>query len=774
MMRRLLSYLLVLLAFSSCAREDYEKYGSQVINLTVVCEDSDTKTLTSGEAIYNENLISWVDFYFYPSGNTSQPATYYVHKDSGKQGSDSFLLDITSDVVGTNIFPAYPTQATSVTVFALVNCPLEKIAELGQSPTLDDIQDVAVTTDFLAELPQDHFMMSGSVNLTKQNQVVVASGTVEVSRYACKLTVGVEVMPHVEIPDASGERVASWEPMLGGMEIYLVDGNKTVKLSGEAQTPDYFSYRSSSRRFIDQTTGLPIDQHGDYMFTEPMYMYPQHWSYGSSQGTDKEPYLKLVVPWMRLNSGGYNSTQKQYYYKIMIPDDVRDEYKCSFVRNNWYHINVKVSILGSDKDDANVSVLGGLCYVVYWQDKDIVIKHAVVGNSRYLSVDNDNYVLNNLNSVEMGYTTSHPIEIVKSSISVTKPYFGEKAAGASLYGGTIRAGSDGKYIEYSESQRKNLSADGKDWLTDSGTSVVYNHPLINDISHENFDYSPYYVSFTIRHLDRPDDTRYMKTISLVQYPGIYIDVTHNPDVEQNNSHWGYVYVNGEQLTKSQFEKLPEYKDDVWKWQNNWRIVHYSKGGRDMFTIHVTVLPSDSDLVIGDPRTKEPVDLGYNFNTFVDVNGYQRTLMNYYPTDNTSSRTVNMISPSYRLTTKYSGIEYLGVAYKYAQYRCASIQENGFPAGRWRLPTMGEIQFIAKLSAKGVFEEQFSPNLPGYWSADGRVIKVQGDQVGLWGEDEVYKDPEGNTKALMRCVYDNWYWGDEQVPVDQPTWGDKPR
>ena len=50
------------------------------------------------------------------------------------------------------------------------------------------------------------------------------------------------------------------------------------------------------------------------------------------------------------------------------------------------------------------------------------------------------------------------------------------------------------------------------------------------------------------HMDRPDDARYMKTISLVQYPGIYIDVTHNPDVEQNNAHWGYVYVNGELLT----------------------------------------------------------------------------------------------------------------------------------------------------------------------------------------------------------------------------------
>ncbi|MEE3465391.1 MAG: hypothetical protein VZQ48_01435 [Candidatus Cryptobacteroides sp.] len=757
-----------------CAREEAgeQQEGNPVVKINVVCSDSQTKDLIPGEPTYNENLIDWVDFYFFPGGNTSQAATYYIHKESGKQGSDSFLFDMTSDVVNTNLFPSFPTQVNTVLVFALVNCPAAKVAELGESPTLDEIYDVSVTSDFTDALPMSHFIMSGSATLTKQNQVVVASGTVEVSRYACKLTVGVKVASSVQIPDSSGERVATWEPMLGGMEIYLVDGSKTVQLSGEASTPDYFNYRNASRRFIDQTTELPIEQHGDYLFTEPMYMYPQHWTYGSTQGTDKEPYLKLVLPWMRLNSGGYNSTQKQYYYKIMIPEDVRSEYKCSFVRNNWYHINVDVSILGSDKDEANVSILDGLCYVAYWQDKDVVIKQAIVGNSRYLSVDKDEYTLNNLNEVEMDYTTSHPVELVEESITVTKPYYGTKGASSSEVGGTIRENASGKYIEYSLAQRKALN-NGTDWLTNSGTSIVYRHKLINDINNAYFDYSPYYVSFTIRHLDRPDDERYMRTITLTQYPGIYIESTHNPDVEQNNAHWGYVYVNGEQFLKSQCDNEAKTKGEVWKYQNNWRVVHYSKGGRDMFTINVTVLPSDSDLVIGDPRTNDPVDLDYEFNTFVDVDGVQRSLENYYPTDSSTSRTVNMISPSFRISTKYSGIEYLGLAYNYAVRRCAAIQENGFPCGRWRLPTMGEIQFIATLSAKGVFEEQFSANLPGYWAADGRAIVVSNGKVTVVKDEDLTRDAEGNPKALMRCVYDNWYWGNDQVPVDQPTWGDAP-
>ena len=96
-------------------------------------------------------------------------------------------------------------------------------------------------------------------------------------------------------------------------------------------------------------------------------------------------------------------------------------------------------------------------------------------------------------------------------------------------------------------------------------------------------------------------------------------------------------------------------------------------------------------------------------------------------------------------------------------RCASIQENGFPAGRWRLPTQGEISFIAQLSANGVFVKQFDDN---YWTANG-VVQVKNNKV--------TPNPTA-TKAYIRCVYDSWYWGDDRI-LDgngDPTlfvWGD---
>ena len=55
-----------------------------------------------------------------------------------------------------------------------------------------------------------------------------------------------------------------------------------------------------------------------------------------------------------------------------------------------------------------------------------------------------------------------------------------------------------------------------------------------------------------------------------------------------------------------------------------------------------------------------------------------------------------------------------------------------------------------LSSNNAFTFLFSPN-SAYWSANGCVIPKSGGGV----------DDSNKTVALTRCVYDTWYWGDEQ-------------
>ena len=86
-------------------------------------------------------------------------------------------------------------------------------------------------------------------------------------------------------------------------------------------------------------------------------------------------------------------------------------------------------------------------------------------------------------------------------------------------------------------------------------------------------------------------------------------------------------------------------------------------------------------------------------------------------------------------------------------RCAMYQENGYPAGRWRLPTEAEFAFMMQLQADGTLPGLFA-NGCYYRIADGRKIHI-GDN------NNIIPYTESNSGTVyIRMVYDLWYWGDD--------------
>ena len=103
----------------------------------------------------------------------------------------------------------------------------------------------------------------------------------------------------------------------------------------------------------------------------------------------------------------------------------------------------------------------------------------------------------------------------------------------------------------------------------------------------------------------------------------------------------------------------------------------------------------------------------------------------------------------------------------AQKRCAAYQEDGFPAGRWRLPTSAEFDYIGKLCAEEKIPPIFSDGMY-YWSAT-RIYNYNQGNGGSITENT------SRTTAFMRCVYDDWYWGSNRINDRKVfTWGDAPR
>jgi hypothetical protein len=211
--------------------------------------------------------------------------------------------------------------------------------------------------------------------------------------------------------------------------------------------------------------------------------------------------------------------------------------------------------------------------------------------------------------------------------------------------------------------------------------------------------------------------------------------------------------------------------------DNYGGVHGLTGGNknpNMYVITTTVLPESSGYIIGDPRSLTVNNLSNNdwvsAKGIENLGGNNRKLQNYYPTLTTTDAR-STIAPKFRVASSYGVTN--SVTYTNAQYRCASYQEDGYPAGRWRLPTQSEVRFICQLSADGIIPTLFS-NGSKYWCAGGRVTPNANGTVTV-----ETNTGNNNTTGPVRCVYDEWYWEVSDYPRMPDnnvtfTWGDAAR
>lgn len=157
-------------------------------------------------------------------------------------------------------------------------------------------------------------------------------------------------------------------------------------------------------------------------------------------------------------------------------------------------------------------------------------------------------------------------------------------------------------------------------------------------------------------------------------------------------------------------------------------------------------------------------------------GDQNKLSYYYPTEETN-RTRKMLSPKYMVASSYGVTG--PISKENARKRCASYQEDGYPAGRWRLPTQAEVEYIVQLSAWKLIPVLFG-NVPqtgtsstNYWTANG-VVNVSYNTNG----DGTTSASTSTDNSYVRCVYDLWYWTDKTTDkgftLNQYVWGDKAR
>lgn len=750
------------LALASCSKDEgsvkeMEKSG---IAIDVICSKLSPITkagisgVKPGEDPYNENVIKTIDYFFYPDGKTNENAVLH-ERVTVPSVLNQYTVNVSVDEAMLNTI-LFPRPSNTCQVAVVVNYP----TTITGNTTLADLQNLPLTGDFRENFVQSQFVMFGTseVELISRKATLIANPVVDVHRVAAKITLDAHIVNSTIMPvtliDGGVEYTLeqTWVPMTDHMYLYLENGVKNGVVSGDQEVTkpyQYFSY-PSSREFTGNMAFHDIkkDVYTDddppvfvrtdvvseqFHVSYPYYTYPQNWE----NGDPHEPYLKLVLPWARVagNDGkghSWGTTQRSFYYRIMLPHD-----ETGFVSNNWYHINLDVAILGADNDDASVDI-DGQYYVVKWGDSDPV--QADIKGSRYLSVSQLNHIMYNTTKLEIPYVTSNKCEIANLSV---------------------------RQYDFKNRRYNDYSTQATNWVTlDDNNNIVINHDLNNDITTNTFDVAPYEYTFRIRHNDSEGAT-YYRDLTVLQYPAMYI--------EQARSN-GYAFVKGTgnrnsssviwddngnpgynlntTNVKRAMGSMEDYENVDGEGDNN---------NQYQYTIHVTVLPEGSTSSIGDPR----VPTGQ---TLDRLDG----LTNYKPA---AENTQDIIAPVFRIASSY-GKTYC-MTYEGAVKRCAAYQENGYPAGRWRLPTKAEIEYLITLSKKGKIPTLFgSTSNVGYWAA-GRDFFVAylndfltstANPYAANGGTPYYRVNGTDYNVYTRCVYDEWYWGSDPDNSHMTTWG----
>ena len=700
------------------------------IKLEFTCGSQSTKATMPGDDEYHENTLTTIDYFLYPEGQTGNNA--YLHGRVTMNGRTSYNVLVNTSQLAA-LFSGAAVGARC-DVYAVANYPT---TISGPTDTLS-LRNLAVETHFNAtEVPTD-FVMCGHTKavIINKNQTKAAEGSVTLTRAASKITFECRLASSVGIKNyiySDGVVVDSttvtWVPLLTQMGCYLVNGYANGKVGGEeAAMNEGDLYRYNQRSLTDG------DSDGWYNCA-PFYSYSQSWNHGD----EREPFIKLVVPWAYLNQQGQQAGQKQFYYKVPCPGLNMDS-------NTWYHIKLDVAILGGDDFEAMLEIAGEY-YVVPWNTQTIVQADAEIKDARYISAPMKSYDMFNTNRLDAVITSSHDAELNLKSVY---------------------------YYDYVNNRNTDYTttARNSNWITydDESRTFTINHTMNNDISSNSFDSSPYVFTFEIRHAD--DNTYTTGDIVVTQYPAMYIKA------EESN---GYIYVNGTTNVNGS-STLRNLTDDAGDPIGSLvaKSEVYGQSGdnnnTNNYTVYVTSLPVGSEHVIGDPR----------IGSTTAVTGLDG-LSNYKPT---ADDTQNVIAPVFKIASSYGKTTTLW--YENAKTRCAAYQENGYPAGRWRLPTVAEIQFLVSLSDNNKIPSLFSANrsyfnnqynISYYWAGGNygygpyEALDFTGRTTTTSYNGYSYNfsyTHNGQTTnyhcVYTRCVYDVWYWGEEPDSDHLTSWG----
>lgn len=738
-MKRIFTFISIVAAMvfaASCSQENFRDEASDG-PITLRLQTAALETRAAAATEENEFTLTHADFFFF----------------SDEEGTDLLnhtRLEVTEGELvstGSNLYEytfgelaeGDPLRAPSY-VYVIANYP-----ETITATTLEDILALDIKTD-LSQAPEYFVMDSydsateGRLTYLKPSQAADSKTyTIGLTRAAAKLTLTINVAD--SFTDEAGNE---WTPETSQMWVNYLYARKNAVVAAE---PVAFDAKANYFNTAQETpTSAGTDEGVTVWTTTPVYTYPV--SYETSDVT--APYYKIFCPW-KCEKKGLNN----FYYKIVLPD------LGSFQRNKVYNLTVNLSVIGGTEDDW--ALVSDHIYVADWWAPEAI--ETSFEGAMYLDVPVKSYEIYGVDYIDIPVVSSNDIQVLNVTGTKTNLYNGNTVT-----------------------------------VTPSITNVTkegfrLTHELDDDITSSGFDCTPITYTMTVKHTE--GGLSKTVNVTVVQYPSIYAESDLSNSSGTGNSQRGYAYVNSYTNSNNhggRYRNSYAYNNQGTQTANQLGTMNSgsaSNSNYNQYVVTVSVLPAgykvkglDEDIVIGDPRGGR---LSYNYLGYAAGTNGDRI---YTVQDNynaVSSSTQNVIAPAIRIASSWGATNPI-LNYDRAEERCASYQENGYPAGRWRMPTVAEIDFLIRLSDYNHIPELFSPEYhtatgggPGgqsqayydvYWAGGhyGYGGKPYTDQNHTSAAIDLTNATENNSRLVvgnerfvtyMRCVYDEWYWSSQK-------------
>ena len=554
----------------------------------------------------------------------------------------------------------------------------------------------------------------------------------------------------------------------------MVGDDNVIHNTEVAEDADRFETLYTSKFAYKETISKTIEENGQtvtknyYRYTCDVSFYSYALDWVGQDNDVQAPYFTLMIPWKRDGDTRFTT----YYYQVVVNGKTK-----KVDRNYWYDMYLNIGVLGSRIYNEPVELEDMSCYVLDWSEGNAGLKEDVNLNEwRYLVVPETYIEMNNTDKGYLPFEASH------------------KVAWTLEWPGSLDGLDDiEKYNSNNKYSAYHINCSGKtpvsvqlagvnnSSFSISGDEIV----LTNDIPANV--YSPIYyhlklwLDLTPNGVLDTDEQSFVERVVFVQYPPIYIipsqSAEHSVFVNKYNRHSQNITYNSGKYVLAQCPGTSDSGDHMY-------VINVSSFNKDDRFEYLDGAEYEDDYayLIGDPRSKVS-DINLNNDNWDMIGSWQadnsgRKLEYYYPTannrDGKDPNIFQVISPKFRVASFLGGYSN-GCTPEGAAMRCASYQEAGYPAGRWRLPTTAEIQFVISLQQKGAIQNIFYGGNYYYSSTDQvrnqstiDIRAIQWEQSGFTGS--------------VRCVYDEWYWGSEpEARVNSGfgggyefTWGDAPR